>query len=51
MIMTPGKKLRVYFNSLAVSVQWWDFWPRYVVTLWWRPLRLRVYYWGGRLRR
>ena len=46
---------RVYLNRVGLSVQWWDFWPRYVITLYWpnrlRGPRLRVHYWRGRNRR
>lgn len=43
--------LRVHLNGQGASVQWWDFWPRYVVTLWFRPrMRLQVLYWRGRAR-
>ena len=45
-----GDRLRIFLNNQGASVQWWDFWPRYVVTLWWWPLRLRVYFWRGRRR-
>lgn len=48
--MIPGKRLRVYITTVGASLQWWDFWPRYVITLYWRPLRLRVHFWRGRAR-
>jgi hypothetical protein len=47
---TPGNMKygpRIVLNGYGISVQWWWFWPLYVVTLQWRPLRLRVPNWRG----
>lgn len=48
-------RLRLYANRIGISVQWWDFWPMHVVTLYWpnkfhRAPRLRLHYWRGRHR-
>lgn len=46
---------RVYLNSRCLTLQWWDTFPRYVITLWWphrghHAPQLRVYFWRGRMR-